>query len=66
MKTPRIFNVQTPFGYYTGTVREIVNHHNKQVDIQKLPQVFKVAISGFSRLATGRNKCGHYKHIRIV
>ena len=63
---PKTYVVRSPLGVFDGTVRDIVLAYNRQVDARNMPTSFKVCMSGFSRLVTGRNKSGHYKHIYPV
>ena len=66
MTKPRVYTVFSPFGLLSGTVREIVKNYNMQLADKKMNPKYKLAISSFSRLVTGKNKSNKYKLIKMA
>ena len=66
MTKPRVYTVFSPFGLLSGTVREIVKNYNMQLEDKNMNPKYKLAISSFSRLVTGKNKSNKYKLIKMA
>ena len=66
MTIPRTYVVSSPFGELTGTCKQIVAAYNNIVETKHMDPKYRLAVSSFSRLVTGKNKSNRYKSIAMA